>query len=648
MRITRPKIRNWRLKYKILFSFLIVSIIPIMAASYIQYKESSKYILKLEQDSLSVHAEIIRKQIDLYFDDMKNVTMILSLNQEITDLMMDKRKPEEMVDQVNSLLDSTKRISDHEYSAIFVLDIDGVCSASTDRRFIKTDYSFRPYYRNIVNIGNTFYISNFSIGLRSLIPGVFISAPIKNSNHELIGVMVLKVAGAAIWQLIEDFSRDYRLRIAGNEDPSTITNVIFNEEKHIKPYPEVYLVNQDGIIISHREKELVYKSLDTLSEETVDRIILSRQFLEKKIESINNPVLKELHEEAVNNKKPAARTYFYNNSWNVIAISPLENKSWSAGVSQSYSEFSFLVRILFNKMTILSCLFIAGIILLALLISKIITQPMAHLISVIKELGNKKWSARADVKSHDEFGLLGRQFNQLIDIIEEYSENLEAKVIKRTEEITRLEQENLRLRIIEEKEHIYGDLHDSLGARLTNIFICNDVAQSVSGKNELKLSNMLERIESNCQMAISDLQDIILDNEDKSEKITDFSVRIMLNIERRLKLKNINFNYSINNQKKLNCMNNEIKFEIEKLLQELVSNVLKHSSADQVICRLNEENSLLTIDFEDNGVGFQVGVVSDRSFGLNNIYHRIERMGGTVKLSSIINSGSVYRIKIPV
>lgn len=648
MNITRLKIRNWRLKYKILFSFLIVSIIPIMAATYIQYKESSKYILKLEQDSLSVHAEIIRKQIDLYFDNIKNATMVMALNQEIIELMLKKEKSDERVDKVNSLLDSTKMISDHEYSAIFVLDVDGVCAASTDRRFIKTDYSFRPYYWNIVNIGNMYYISNFSIGLRSLIPGVFISAPIKNNNQELIGVLVLKLAGTAIWQLIEDFSRDYRLCTAENEGPSPVANMIFNEKKQIRPYPEVYLVNKDGIIISHRERELVYKSLDTLSEETVDRIMFSRQFLERNIESINNPVLKELHEEAVNNKKPTARIYYYDNRWNVIAISPLKNKSWSIGVSQSYSEFSFLARILLNKMTILSCLFIAGIILLALLISKIITQPMVHLISVIRELGTKKWSARVEVKSHDEFGLLGRQFNKLIDIIEEYSDNLEAKVIKRTEEISQLQQENLRLRIIEEKECIYGDLHDSLGSRLTNIFICNDVAQSVSGKDELKLRSMLERIESNCQMAISDLKDIILDNEDKPEKISDFSVRIMFNIERRLKLKNINFIYSINNQKDLNCMSTEIKFEIEKLLQELVSNVLKHSYADQVICRFVLKNSLLSIGFEDNGVGFKVDRATGRNFGLNNIYNRIERLGGTVKLSSIINSGSVYIIDIPV
>ncbi len=551
MNITRLKVKNWGLKYKILFSFLIISIIPIMAASYIQYKESSKYILKLEQDSLSVHAEIIRKQIDLYFDDMKNVTMMLALNQEIIELMVKKEKSEEKVDQVNGLLDSAKMISDREYSAIFILDVDGVCVASTDRRFIKTDYTFRPYYWNIVDIGNVYYISNFSIGLRSLIPGVFISAPIRNNNHELIGVMVLKVAGAAIWQLIEDFSRDYRLRIAENEDLSQADNVIFEEEKYSKPYPEVYLVNQDGIIISHRERELVYKSLDTLSEETIDRIISSRQFLERKIESINNPVLKELHEEAVKYKRPVARTYFYNDRWNVIAISPLENKSWSVGVSQSYSEFSFLARILLNKMVILSGFFIAGIILLALLLSKIITKPMVYLISIIKELGNKKWSARVAVKSQDEFGLLGRQFNQLIDIIEEYSNNLEAKVIKRTEEITRLQQENLRLRIIEEKEHIYGDLHDSLGARLTNIFICNDVAQSVPGKDHKKIKGMLERIESNCQLAISDLKEIILDKEDRYKRIADFPGIIILNIERRLKLKNINFDYSIKNQKKL-------------------------------------------------------------------------------------------------
>lgn len=113
-----------------------------------------------------------------------------------------------------------------------------------------------------------------------------------------------------------------------------------------------------------------------------------------------------------------------------------------------------------------------------------------------------------------EFKLIARLFNRLADISDETSQELETRVAKRTQEVVDLQQENTRLRIIEEKERLYGNLHDSLGARLTGINISNNVAKTALARNEIELAaRMHDRIGQNTAQGIKDLKELLITNE---------------------------------------------------------------------------------------------------------------------------------------
>ena len=113
---------------------------------------------------------------------------------------------------------------------------------------------------------------------------------------------------------------------------------------------------------------------------------------------------------------------------------------------------------------------------------RMLIEPVEQIAETIGRIQRGEGGARIQLERNDEFGQLALTFNRLVDTVEEYTNEMEEKVRERTDRIKRLQQENVRLRIIEEKERIYGYLHDSLGSRLTNIFISNNVAQC----NELR------------------------------------------------------------------------------------------------------------------------------------------------------------------
>ncbi len=287
------------------------------------------------------------------------------------------------------------------------------------------------------------------------------------------------------------------------------------------------------------------------------------------------------------------------------------------------------------------------LVIFTILLHKIITEPLGKMLSVMKEIEYGNVDARIVIRGDDEFASLGRLFNQLEDIRQEYTTSMEEEIKNRTKEITKLQNENTRLRIIEEKERIFGNLHDSLGARLTNIFISNNVAKKAFANNNKLLRDMLDRIDKNTRQGIKDLKEIIFGPDAGDRVIIDFAKLIGLNIRERLKLKNIDFHYTTGNIEEINCLDRSLRFEVEKLLQEIISNVLKHAEAATVYLEIDTNNNNLIIDLKDDGIGFEYNKDKEAGFGINGIISRINRLNGEVDIESSDGNGVCFKISIP-
>ena len=87
--------------------------------------------------------------------------------------------------------------------------------------------------------------------------------------------------------------------------------------------------------------------------------------------------------------------------------------------------------------------------------------------------------------------------------------------------------------------------------------------------------------------------------------------------------------------------------ELEKILDELVSNVLKHSGASHVRMRLATGATGVLLRFSDDGAGFDP---SGRSLGsgIGNIRYRVQALGGSVRIETAAGKGTLYAIAIPV
>ncbi|MDR1921225.1 MAG: histidine kinase [Candidatus Adiutrix sp.] len=88
------------------------------------------------------------------------------------------------------------------------------------------------------------------------------------------------------------------------------------------------------------------------------------------------------------------------------------------------------------------------------------------------------------------------------------------------------------------------------------------------------------------------------------------------------------------------------KQKIISILRELFLNIKKHAQAENVWVNLAHNRGRVVLRIEDNGRGFAPGSFNKRgSFGLQNIAHDVEALGGSLVLAG--GHGSIITIELP-
>ncbi|WP_432413012.1 sensor histidine kinase [Rasiella sp. SM2506] len=96
-------------------------------------------------------------------------------------------------------------------------------------------------------------------------------------------------------------------------------------------------------------------------------------------------------------------------------------------------------------------------------------------------------------------------------------------------------------------------------------------------------------------------------------------------------------------------LENSLEITIFRIIQELVTNIIKHSQATEASISINQYEDSLNIIIEDNGTGFNPrSILKKDSMGLSSIEKRIEHIEGTLEIDSTLGKGATILIDIPL
>lgn len=87
-----------------------------------------------------------------------------------------------------------------------------------------------------------------------------------------------------------------------------------------------------------------------------------------------------------------------------------------------------------------------------------------------------------------------------------------------------------------------------------------------------------------------------------------------------------------------------------RIIQEILSNALKHSGASQIVISCSTRNQYFTLEIMDNGKGFNLETnnLTGKHLGLQNIRTRLELLNATCTVQSSSQEGTRYNIQLPL
>ena len=98
-----------------------------------------------------------------------------------------------------------------------------------------------------------------------------------------------------------------------------------------------------------------------------------------------------------------------------------------------------------------------------------------------------------------------------------------------------------------------------------------------------------------------------------------------------------------------NTMSQQAQVTIYRIVQELLTNVVKHAKAKNVFLQCNQNEHMFFITIEDDGSGFDAGLLNKKhGMGLNNIKNRVAYLNGKIEVIPKVNQGTSINIELNV
>lgn len=91
-----------------------------------------------------------------------------------------------------------------------------------------------------------------------------------------------------------------------------------------------------------------------------------------------------------------------------------------------------------------------------------------------------------------------------------------------------------------------------------------------------------------------------------------------------------------------------LKDAIYRIVQESLTNAVRHSDCDRIEVRLFQREDWLKIEVQDWGNGFDPGAVREGCFGLENIRERSRLLGGQSEVQNQPGQGTLVRVRLAI
>jgi signal transduction histidine kinase len=199
-----------------------------------------------------------------------------------------------------------------------------------------------------------------------------------------------------------------------------------------------------------------------------------------------------------------------------------------------------------------------------------------------------------------------------------------------------LEQDRLR---------IAQDIHDDLGARVTQISLISAVAQEKAIPEEARAD--FDRISRLCREIVSATYDTIWAVNPENDNMDEMVNHVCQKAHELCRHAHIRCRVDASELPEQIPLSSQTRHNVMMTIKEALHNVIKHARATEVTLRIAFDGQWLDISITDNGCGFE-SVAAPSGNGLANMQRRIRDIGGTCQVESQPGQGASVRLRLSI
>lgn len=212
-------------------------------------------------------------------------------------------------------------------------------------------------------------------------------------------------------------------------------------------------------------------------------------------------------------------------------------------------------------------------------------------------------------------------------------------------ENARLYQQEEQLVVVQERQRIARELHDSVAQGLYSVALYAEAAGRLLARGNV--ARAAERINEILEITRESLRDMRLLIFELRPPVLE-SEGLVAALQARLEAvegrAGVRTDLLVEGDRRLP---GHVEEEIYRIAQEALTNILKHARAKHVAVRLSLGEENLRLQITDDGVGFDPQAVGEKSgLGLRGIAERAQRIGGKLRVRSAPGKGTTIDVEV--
>ena len=227
--------------------------------------------------------------------------------------------------------------------------------------------------------------------------------------------------------------------------------------------------------------------------------------------------------------------------------------------------------------------------------------------------------------------------------IEEKFEQQAALAQKVATERAEDREKSLQEVVVQERNRLARELHDSVSQQL---FAASMMMSAVNDSEEAKkdsmntqlkmVENMIHQSQLEMRALLLHLRPVALKDKTLAEGVEELLYELTQKVP-------MDIEWTVEDV----ATDKGLEDQLFRILQESVSNTLRHAKADSLSVMLMERDHNIILRVVDDGVGFDVEEEKTSSYGLQNMNERAIEVGGSLKLVSLKGQGTRLEVKVP-